>query len=116
MNQRLRALCDLSMGSVREYVGRHEYDGRVEDLSPEGVRAGLARVGPHGLGLDIDPAGRIRRRDGSAADRTWLIGPLRRGAQWETTAVPEIRTQARRLAATLSEVGGRVARHPEPVI
>jgi hypothetical protein len=45
MNQRLRALCDLSMGSVREYVGRHEYDGRVEDLSPEGVRAGLARVG-----------------------------------------------------------------------
>jgi hypothetical protein len=45
MNQRLRALCDLSMASVREYVGRHEYDGRVEDLSPEGVRAGLARVG-----------------------------------------------------------------------
>jgi hypothetical protein len=45
MNQRLRALCDLSMGSVREYVGRHEYDGRVEDLSPEGVRAGLTRVG-----------------------------------------------------------------------
>jgi hypothetical protein len=52
MNQRLRALCDLSMGSVREYVGRHEYDGRVEDLSPEGVRAGLARVGgaPEGSG------------------------------------------------------------------
>jgi hypothetical protein len=45
MNQRLRALCDLSMGTAREYVGRHEYDGRVEDLSPEGVRAGLARVG-----------------------------------------------------------------------
>jgi hypothetical protein len=45
MNQRLRALCDLSMGSAREYVGRHEYDGRIEDLSPEGVRAGLARLG-----------------------------------------------------------------------
>jgi Bacterial protein of unknown function (DUF885) len=45
MNQRLRALCDLSVSAVREYVGRHEYDGRVEDLSPEGVRAGLARVG-----------------------------------------------------------------------
>jgi hypothetical protein len=45
MNQRLRALFDLSMGAAREYVGRHEYDGRVEDLSPEGVRAGLARVG-----------------------------------------------------------------------
>jgi len=45
MNQRLRALCDLSMGSAREYVGRHEYDGRIEDLSPDGVRAALARVG-----------------------------------------------------------------------
>jgi uncharacterized protein DUF885 len=45
MNQRLRAICDLFAGSVREYVGRHEYDGRVEDLSPEGVRAGLARLG-----------------------------------------------------------------------
>ena len=52
MNQRLRALCDLSMGSAREYVGRHEYDGRIEDLSPGGVRAALARVG--GPALD-DP-------------------------------------------------------------
>jgi hypothetical protein len=45
MNQRLQALCDLSMSAVREYIGRHEYDGRVEDLSPEGVRAALARLG-----------------------------------------------------------------------
>jgi hypothetical protein len=45
MNRRLRAICDLSMSSVREYTGRHEYDGRIEDLSPEGVRAGLGRLG-----------------------------------------------------------------------
>jgi Bacterial protein of unknown function (DUF885) len=45
MNQRLRAICDLCIGSVREYAGRHEYDGRIEDLSPDGVRAGLARLG-----------------------------------------------------------------------
>jgi hypothetical protein len=44
-SQRLRALCDLSVASAREYVGLHEYDGKVEDLSPEGVRAGLARLG-----------------------------------------------------------------------
>jgi hypothetical protein len=53
MNGRLRAICDLSMSAVREYAGRHEYDGRVEDLSPEGVRAGLARLGgppPEGSG------------------------------------------------------------------
>jgi uncharacterized protein DUF885 len=45
MNQRLRAICDLSMSTVREYTGRHEYDGRIEDLSPDGVRAGLGRLG-----------------------------------------------------------------------
>ena len=45
MDQRLRAICDLAASAVREYVGLHEYDGRVEDLSPEGVRAGLARLG-----------------------------------------------------------------------
>src|SRR5919108_4540033 len=43
--KRLKAICDLSAASAREYVGLHEYDGKVEDLSPEGVRAGLARLG-----------------------------------------------------------------------
>lgn len=42
---RLRAVCDLLMASVREYAGRHEYDGMVPDLSAAGVRAALARVG-----------------------------------------------------------------------
>jgi hypothetical protein len=44
LSPRLRAVCDLHMAELREYSGRHEYDGRVQDLSPEGVRAGLARL------------------------------------------------------------------------
>jgi uncharacterized NAD(P)/FAD-binding protein YdhS len=64
--------------------------------------SGLARVGPHRLGLDIDGGGRLIGADGSVQPRIWLIGPLRRGARWETTAVPEIRAQARRLAADLA--------------
>jgi uncharacterized NAD(P)/FAD-binding protein YdhS len=63
---------------------------------------GQARVGPHGLGLDIDPAGRLISADGRAHQGRWLIGPLRRGVRWETTAVPEIRTQARDLGAALA--------------
>ena len=47
MNPRLRAIYDLDMTDVRENLGRHEYDGQVADLSPHGVRAGLARLG-HG--------------------------------------------------------------------
>jgi hypothetical protein len=64
MNGRLRAICDLSMSTVREYTGRHEYDGRVEDLSPEGVQAGLAR-----LGGDPPPEGSGEPQGGAPVDR-----------------------------------------------
>ena len=44
LSPRLRALCDLNVAEVREYSGRHEYDGKVQDLSPDGVRRGLAAL------------------------------------------------------------------------
>jgi uncharacterized NAD(P)/FAD-binding protein YdhS len=66
------------------------------------LAAGLVRIGPHGLGLDIDAAGRLVAADGGVHRRLWLVGPLRRGARWETTAVPEIRAQAHRLATDIA--------------
>jgi uncharacterized NAD(P)/FAD-binding protein YdhS len=81
--------------------------GRLPGAAPAVIRdlldAGLARVGPHRLGLDVDPAGRLVGADGSVQPRLWVLGPLRRGVLWETTAMPEIRAQARRLAADLRE-------------
>ena len=44
LTPRLRAVCDLHVAEVREGSGRHEYDGRVQDLSRAGVRAGLAEL------------------------------------------------------------------------
>jgi hypothetical protein len=44
LSARLRAVCDLHVAEMREYSGRHEYDGAVQDLSPGGVRAGLGRL------------------------------------------------------------------------
>jgi hypothetical protein len=44
LTPRLRAVCDLQVAEVREYSGRHEYDGQVQDLSPGGVRSGLTRL------------------------------------------------------------------------
>jgi hypothetical protein len=44
LTPRLRAVCDLSMAEAREYAGRHEYDGQVQDLSRAGVTAGLAAL------------------------------------------------------------------------
>jgi hypothetical protein len=50
MDARLRALCDLMVPTAREAVGRHEYDGVVQDLSPDGVRRTLAALGPGDAG------------------------------------------------------------------
>ena len=44
LSPRLRAVCDLDVAVTRENSGRHEYDGKPQDLSPEGVRAGLAAL------------------------------------------------------------------------
>lgn len=66
------------------------------------VKAGTARGGPHGLGLDTDDAGRLTDRSGRAWPGVHVIGPARRGRLWETTAVPEIRSQAAQLASALA--------------
>jgi len=52
LTPRLRAVCDLDVAEEREYSGRHEYDGVIQDLSCDGVRAGLARLGNGGPPLD----------------------------------------------------------------
>lgn len=67
------------------------------------IADGLVRPGPHGIGLDGTPDGRVGRA-------LWTIGPMRRGVLWETTAAPEIRAQARVLgrALTISRVPGAV--------
>ncbi len=44
MDERLRAVCDLMMAQAREMSGLHEYDGRVQDLSPDGVRRALSAL------------------------------------------------------------------------
>jgi uncharacterized protein DUF885 len=41
---RLRAVCDLNVAEAREFSGRHEYDGVIQDLSPGGVRKCLAAL------------------------------------------------------------------------
>jgi hypothetical protein len=44
LTPRLRSVCDLDIAEMREFSGRHEYDGKIQDLSADGVRAGLARL------------------------------------------------------------------------
>jgi uncharacterized NAD(P)/FAD-binding protein YdhS len=62
--------------------------------------SGLARPGPHGLGFATASDGAVL---GPMQDRLWALGGLRRGDLWESTAIPEIRVQARELAETLAD-------------
>jgi uncharacterized NAD(P)/FAD-binding protein YdhS len=63
--------------------------------------SGAARPHPLALGLDTCTGGAVRDARGIASEQLFAIGPLRRGELWETTAVPEIRTQAQALAQRL---------------
>lgn len=62
---------------------------------------GLIRFDSLGLGVDVDEDGALLNRDGAPSDFLYAIGPPRKGALWETTAVPEIRGQVSDLVHTL---------------
>ncbi|MBM4105037.1 MAG: response regulator [Phycisphaerae bacterium] len=80
----------------------------VDPLLGSLLRAGLASVDPLGLGLRVDDDGRLIGRDGTISTRVRLIGALRRGDLWETTAVPELRVQAAAAAKSFAaELAGR---------
>ena len=70
-----------STGPLGDLVGNLEYEGVVTLHSL-------------GMGLDVDDRGRAVGTDGCATPPVYVVGPLRRGAVWETTAIPEILAQA----------------------
>lgn len=87
---------------------------RAHPLLKDLVEAG--QVGPDalGMGLSTDGEGALLDLSGRASGRLYTLGPPRRGELWETTAVPEIRTQARALAESLLQrlAATAVARAP----
>ncbi|MBI1274850.1 hypothetical protein GC177_02630 [bacterium] len=62
---------------------------------------GLARPGALGWGVATNDAAQVL---GPAETRLYAIGPLRAGDRFESTAMPEIRMQAKALAETLAAV------------
>jgi uncharacterized NAD(P)/FAD-binding protein YdhS len=72
------------------------------------LRSGLAVEDETGIGLRTAAAGELIDRAGHADDRILLIGALRRGDLWESTAVPELRVQAAHAAAHVADVLGRM--------
>lgn len=65
-------------------------------------RAGWLVPDPLRLGIETAPDGRLIGADGQPVDDLYTLGPLRRPALWESTAIPEIREQAMALAKMLT--------------
>jgi uncharacterized NAD(P)/FAD-binding protein YdhS len=62
---------------------------------------GLIRPNDIGLGLDTAADGAVLDARGNRSSLLYTLGTPRRGDLWETIAVPELREQARALAATV---------------
>ncbi|MDX6233157.1 MAG: hypothetical protein QOH68_2161, partial [Nocardioidaceae bacterium] len=65
------------------------------------LAAGHACAGPLGMGLATDIEGRVCAADGAVGD-VWTLGALRRGELWESSAIPEIRSQAAAVAKAIA--------------
>ena len=77
------------------------------------VDEGAATPHPLGLGLAVDDRGALIGADGTASPTLHTIGPLRCGHLFESTAIPEIRSQAADLAALLlADLDGAPLHHP----
>ena len=72
---------------------------RSEDPLLQALQArGLVAPDPLRLGIDTTPAGEVVGADGTVVDGLLAVGPPRKGTLWESTAIPEIRTQAAEVA------------------
>jgi uncharacterized NAD(P)/FAD-binding protein YdhS len=91
----------LTVDAVIACVGPSA-DPLHDPLLASALAAGVVARHPLGLGLDVDAAGRARRLDGSVHEHLWTVGSLRKGAEWESTAVPELRLHARDVAEAIS--------------
>lgn len=94
----VEAIINCTGAGIPERV-QHAGNPLVADL----IAHGTARLNAQGLGLDCDPDGRLVSAGGSADNALFAVGAYRRGPIWETTAIPQIRVQARRVAARVAE-------------
>ncbi|QHA83167.1 NAD(P)-binding protein [Pseudomonas mediterranea] len=83
-----------------------EYDWRrvARPLPQQLLARGLIQPGPLALGIAARPDGAVLDAQGEPADRLFAMGPPLRGMWWESTAVTDVASQAKALAARLVEL------------
>ncbi|WP_254705944.1 FAD/NAD(P)-binding protein [Streptomyces vilmorinianum] len=88
---------ELTVGWVVDCTGPGLRMGADDPLWAGLLADGLAAPGPLGIGVATDE-GRLRDARGGNHRPLFTLGAPRRGELWETTAIPEIRAQARDIA------------------
>ena len=78
-----------------------DLDQATEPLLQRLLSRGRIRPDPCRLGADVDPSSRLIGADGAPQAGLFAVGPLTRGAFWEITSVPDIRSQAAGAAQTI---------------
>ena len=80
-----------------------DYDRIADPLVMSLRDAGHLTPDPLRLGLLTDAHGALRAANGTVSETLFTLGPSRRPAYFESTAVPELRQQAAALAAELAK-------------
>ena len=80
-----------------------EYDWRrvARPLPQQLLARGLVRPGPLALGIEAAVDGAVLDEEGRVSNRLFAMGPPLRGMWWESTAVTDVASQAKALAARL---------------
>ena len=92
----------IDAAAVLNCTGAGTDPRRSSDPLPMNLLAqGLAQPGRFGMGFATDATGRLRPATAAQPAAVWAIGPLRRGELFESTAIPEIRSQAAALARSV---------------
>lgn len=86
------------------------HDAATNPLTASLIAAGRARLHETGLGLGLDPDGRVVTADGAPSPSLFALGPPARAAFWETVAVPDIRQRIEALTALLAAAQARASR------
>jgi uncharacterized NAD(P)/FAD-binding protein YdhS len=108
---RIRALVDpgdglpsheLVVGMLVNCTGpRDSVNDAPETLFRNLMGRGLIRPDELDMGIEVTPDFAVVDKEGRASDFLFAIGPLLKGTLWETTAVPELRSQAFQIAKAL---------------
>jgi uncharacterized NAD(P)/FAD-binding protein YdhS len=96
----------LAADAIINCIGSESNFNRVEfPLVKNLLGKGLIKTDGLKLGIDATPDGKAIDRGGEISSKVLIAGTALKGVLWESTAMPEIRAQANKLALSLLDGG-----------